>query len=384
MFGRTSLRIGRLFGIEIGLDFSWFLIAFILVIHLRTPVIDTFGPGGATLFAVILAFLFFGSILAHELGHALTARAFGVETQKIILHLFGGVALLNSEPRRPRDEFWITAAGPAVSFLLCILFGTVAVGLGLMATASPSQAIQAFLMICTYVAFMNGILAVFNCLPGFPMDGGRIVRAAVWAATGSYVKATRLASWGGVGVGVLLMLWGIAGMLTRSAGIAIPVVNMGGLLMVFLGPFLIYLARVSRRQAEVVAAFEGLTVGDLMRPVRAVIPADMLLSDVVEYYFRQFQADQFPVVDGHRLVGALTRESVNQVERRQWDWMRAGELAQPFVNGEVLQVDMEAFPALQMLVQQNRACQAVFEGRRLRGYLFTGDLVQRLQGGQAR
>jgi Zn-dependent protease len=318
--------------------------------------------------SVLLVILLYGSILAHEFGHALTARAFGIGTKKIVLHLFGGVALIESEPERPRDEFWITAAGPAVSLALAALFGAgwaAALGLG-----APSLFAEGFM----YLTLMNAILAIFNCLPGFPMDGGRVLRAALWAMTGDYLFATRLAAWGGVAVGLGL----------STLGVFLFINGGSGLLMILLGLFLVYLARLSARQAEVTAAFQGRTVRDFLRPVRAVIPRDMLLSDVAHLYFGRFDGGHFPVVEGDRLLGRLTEAELRRYEPRQWDWVTAREAMAPYEPSSVLRPTMPALKALQQLASEQSPCAAVFEGRRLLGFVYFKDLAQLWPGATMR
>lgn len=368
MFGRLSVKIGRYFGIDVSLDVTWFFIALLFVMNF-TGAFDASAPVGARVtMSILLVILLYGSILAHEFGHALTARAFGIGTRKIVLHLFGGVALIESEPERPRDEFWITAAGPGVSLALAAVFG--AGWAAALAAGAPSLFVEGFM----YLTLMNGVLAVFNCLPGFPMDGGRVLRAATWALTGDYLFATRLAAWGGVAVGLGL----------STLGVFLFFMSGGGLMMVLLGLFLVYLARLSARQAEVTAAFRGRTVRDFLRPVRAVIPRDMLLSDVAHLYFGRFDGGHFPVVEGDRLLGRLTEAELRRYEPRQWDWVTAREAMAPYEPAKVLRPGTPALKALQQLASEQSSCGAVFEGRRLLGFVYFKDLAQLWPGATTR
>lgn len=367
MIGRFSIKLGRLFGIEVALDVTWFLIAMILVFNL-SQVLGAAGDyttAARIVWSAILVVMLFASVLAHEFGHALTARAFGIGTRRIVLHLFGGVALIESEPDRPRDEFWITAAGPAVSFLLAFAFA------GLWLAATTTGAATMVLEVLGYLAIMNGFLAVFNCLPGFPMDGGRVVRSAIWAATGDFLLSTRIAAWGGVVVGLSLSMLGFL-MLMNGAG---------GLLMILLGIFLVYLARSSARQAEFAAVFRGRTVRDFMRPVVAVVPADATLGEVAEAYFRRFDGAHFPVVDGDQLLGRITDEDLRRFEPRQWDWVAAREAMRPYDPASLLSPGMPALKALQHIAGTGARCEAVFEGRRLLGFVFATDLMRQLPAG---
>jgi Zn-dependent protease len=365
MPGRSALRIGRLFGIDLALDFNWFIVFFILVASLSRH-FQSYLPtqGGAVGLAVTLTLSLFASVLAHEYGHALTARRFGIRTNKIVLHLFGGVAYLESEARRPRDEFLIAVAGPAVSIALGIVLG----GVWYVTKEAPVAG-----MLFGYLAGMNLVLGIFNCVPGFPLDGGRVVRSAIWGLTGDYLKATRIAVWGGVAVGAVFVALGALELflaLLGSGSLA------GGVLRGLLGVFVIHLARLSLRQAEFIAAFRGLTVADLMQPIRAVVPAETLLSDVHARYFQVLRLDSVPVVDGPRLLGSIGRQDLEAVPPRQWDWMRAREIVRPYDRDSVLAPGVEALNALEKLANANRYSMPVFEGRRLLGTITQADLAR--------
>jgi len=391
MLSGSSIKIGRLFGIDIAINLNWFIIFFILVISYSQHFADeSFGltQMGRISAAVLLTLALFGSVLAHEYGHALTARAFGIGTKKIILHLFGGVAFLEREPRKPMHEFWIAIAGPAVSvvlgvgFLILFIFadGTV---LQLAQSGDSQAAAEAmatntnpFATLLLYSGMINLFLGIFNMVPGFPLDGGRVVRAAIWGFTGNYLKATRFAAMGGVAIGSLLVGWGIVSMLTAFSAAAI--------LRILLGFFVIHLARVSTRQAEFLDAFEGLKVRDLMHPVRYAVPAETPLSDVVSQYFSRAAVDQYPVVRGNSLLGSISSDHVNTVPQRQWDWTQAGELARPYQPNAVVDVRADAIRALEILGSQNLRTLPVFDGRRLIGYVHNDDFVRIIRQSRSR
>lgn len=200
--GVKGVRVGRIAGIRITLDWTWFIIAALFFFNFTGWFAEA-GVGTALALGGGLgcALGFFGSILAHELGHALTARRFGIHTESIALHVFGGVARLLGEPRTPRQEFLVAAAGPAVSLGLAGLFG-------LLATALPDSSPHGLLVmdaIFGYLALANLVLGVFNLLPGFPLDGGRVLRAIMWARHGSWRSGTHIAARVGEGLGAGLM-----------------------------------------------------------------------------------------------------------------------------------------------------------------------------------
>ncbi len=371
MIGRNFVKFGKIFGIETGLSLNWFLMFIIFVVSLTPYTAQILGLSQAAAVGctVLTVLLVYASILAHEFGHALTARAFGIETQRITLHLFGGVAMLNGEPERPRDEFWITVAGPAVSFVLAGVFGLAWVAGHSAGLAGPLTYITG------YVAAMNLFLAVFNCLPGFPMDGGRIVRSTLWAITDNYLLATRIASWGGMGVGGLLLAWAVFELTSGDVT--------AGIIRVLFGFFLISLARQSYQQAKIIAPFRGKKVRDFMRPIRAVVPPGALLSDVVEDYLRPMQMDQLPVIDGERLLGCVSARDIETHEPRQWPWMRASEVMKPYGAQNVIDPDEDAIKALHRFGRHGQHSFAVFKGRQLLGHIVDRDFARHMQVSKA-
>lgn len=211
--GTRGLRLGRIAGIPVTLDWTWFPIAFLLVLGISSSLAAELGTAGAIVTAVLLATGFFASILAHEFGHALVARRFGIRTESIALHVFGGVARLTSEPRRPIHELWIAAAGPAVSLGLAGAFF-------LVAAAIPVETTRPFIvayLAASQLAWANLLLGVFNLVPGFPLDGGRILRAILWHRRRSWSEGTRIAARAGAVIGAIMIGLGLAlGFLTND------------------------------------------------------------------------------------------------------------------------------------------------------------------------
>lgn len=369
MVPSNSIKIGKLFGIEVGVNITWFLIFFVLVFSMAGSIEELSGLSTvmSTAWAVVATLLLFASVIAHEYGHALTARTFGIGTHKIILHVFGGIAFLESEPRKPLHEFFIALAGPAVSIALALVFGLMWWALDFQFYSNVAG------MVIGNLAILNLFLGVFNCVPGFPLDGGRVVRAIVWGATGQYLFATRVAAWGGVIVGGLISFSGLLSLV----GVFGPAYA-GGILRFFLGLFVIHLALLSMRQAVVVAAFQGRTVRDLMQPVRIVVPARMALSDVNERFFAQLNVDHLPVVDGDRLLGYISREDIQAAEPRQLPWIRAHEAVHPYQPSELLAPGAAAITALERLSRTRRLSLPVFQGRRLLGHVTHHDIARHL------
>ncbi len=372
MIGRNFVKFGRIFGIETGLSLNWFIM-FAIAVYVSTPQTAqalAVSDAAAGLITIVAILLVYASILAHEFGHALTARAFGIETRRITLHLFGGVAMLDGEPARPREEFWITVAGPGVSFVLGGMFGLAWVAGHGAGIAGP------FTFVTGCVAVMNVFIAVFNCLPGFPMDGGRIVRSAIWAATDDYLLATRIASWGGFGVAALLLLWAVAAIAGGDFT--------AGAIRVLFAVFLVSLARQSYRQAVVMAPFRDKKVRDFMRPIRAVVSSGTLVSDVVADYLRPMQIDQLPVIDGDKLLGCVSVRDIESHEPRQWAWIRAAEVMKPYAPHNIIDPDEDAVKALHRFGRNGQHSFAVFKGRQLLGHIVDRDFARHMQAANAR
>jgi Zn-dependent protease/CBS domain-containing protein len=309
MFG-TSWRLGRIAGIEVRIDSSWAVIALLITysMYLRLSVLyPELSGGGAVGLAVLSAVLFFGSVLVHELAHALVAQARGIRVQDITLFLFGGATRARVESRGPGDEFLIAVVGPLTSGLLAGLFGIVA-GLG---DDVLSRALTGTL---GYLAWTNLLLAGFNLVPGFPLDGGRLLRAGLWKATGSLARATRVASVSGQGVGWLLVAAGVAWLVAGDLA--------GGIWFAFIGWFLVQAARSSFQELQLQQLLRGVEAEDVMAADLRRIPPELSLQEAVDDYFMRYDHSGFPVEEGGRTVGLLTLRGVRRVPREQWPTRR--------------------------------------------------------------
>src|SRR5215210_8687089 len=310
-----SFQLARVLGIRVGVNVSWFIVLFLFIYLFQGSFRDTLGASDTTAFAVavVAAVLFFGSILLHELGHALAARREGIEVTGIDLFLFGGVMKMSRDTDSPGAEFRVAAAGPLVTLAIVI------VGAGLtMLIAGPDRLFDAgrlsgnqredipVVLMSVLVGF-NVLLLVFNLIPAFPLDGGRIARAAAWRLTGDRGKATRFSARLGQGFAVLLIGYGIS--------VALSGDTFGGVWYALIG----WLLGSSARSAIVQSAFtdqlEGITVADLMDAEPVTIPADLPAARAYEDFFLRYQGwEWFAVVepDG-RYVGLAHREPLRQV-----------------------------------------------------------------------
>jgi Zn-dependent protease len=258
VFGGSAWRLGRVAGIDIAIDYSWLLIFLLITLSLGARFAQT-QPGwaGAERWgaAVLASLLFFGSIVLHELGHSLVALRLGVRVRSITLFIFGGLASLESEPKRPRDEVMIAIAGPLVSVALGLAF--LGAAQALAETPGPGRVVP---VAFSWLGTINLVLAGFNAVPGFPLDGGRVLRGILWALTGSFERATRMAAASGTLFAYALMILGVAAALAGGQLV-------GGLWLVFIGWFLMSAARATVGQVVVERILERVRAGEAMEPV---------------------------------------------------------------------------------------------------------------------
>lgn len=321
---RSGLRLFSLFGIEVRLDVSVLLIFGLIVYSLGAGLLPGWHPQWSAaltwMTALVAGVVFFASLLAHELSHSLVARRFGIRVPRITLFLFGGMAEMDSEAKTPGAEFAIAIAGPLMSLFLGVLFTTLATTAldgdtldrlladpaGAMAGLGPAATA------CLWLGSVNVMLAVFNMLPGFPLDGGRVFRAVVWRLTGDYLLATRLASTAGRLFGWGLMALGFWNLLALGSP--------GGLWLILIGWFLSYLAAASYTQQLTLTTLRALKVRDIMRTQFEHVPAGVSIETFVEDYLLRSNQSLWPVLDEGRLVGLISTKDVTRIpvaERRE-------------------------------------------------------------------
>jgi Zn-dependent protease len=311
--GGSSLQLFRVFGIRVGVHFSWFLILFLWIVWLKSSFSATLTePSQGFVAAVLAAFLFFGSILLHELGHAFAARREGIDVLGVDLFFFGGYMRASRDSDTPGEEFRVAAAGPAVNLLIalaCAAIGTAMVGwdqLEHLAVLDGFGSLAEVLVATTLAT--NLILLVFNLIPAFPLDGGRLARAVAWRLTGNRHGATRFAATLGQAFAALLMGYGIYRALARSD-------PGGGLWYLALGWMLGGSARAAVLQSAVSTRLEGVTAADIMDAEPVAIPAGLPVTQAYEDFFLRYHGwSWFPVVeDDGRFAGIAHRAAIEQV-----------------------------------------------------------------------
>ncbi|SCE87256.1 Zn-dependent protease (includes SpoIVFB) [Micromonospora viridifaciens] len=301
---RASFRLGRIAGVPIGVNWSVLVIFVLIAWALAASLFPRSYPGHST-FAYVVAGLaaavvFFLGLLAHEVAHAVIAKRNGIEVEDITLWLFGGVSKLKGEARDPGAELRIAGIGPLVSLVIGIFFGVIA---ALIALGGGRGLLVGAL---SWLAGINVLLAIFNVLPAAPLDGGRLLRAAVWKATGDRTKASVVAARAGWGLGIVLIIIGIWRFFT-GAGV-------GGLWLALIGWFLIGAAGMEERQARMGSALRGVRVADVMTPQPQTASGDMTVADFVDHYLFAYRHTALPLTeDGGRPVGLVTLDRVRGI-----------------------------------------------------------------------
>jgi Zn-dependent protease/predicted transcriptional regulator len=326
MFG-SSWRVGRIAGVEVRVDSSWVVVALLVTYSMYLRVLYLYGSVstvGAVGLAVLSAVLLFGSVLVHELAHAVVSQARGIRVLDITLFLFGGATRARVESRGPGDEFLIAVVGPLTSGILAGLFGIVA-GLGGGVLSGPLAGTLG------YLGWVNLLLAAFNLVPGFPLDGGRLLRSAIWKATGSLGRATQIASGAGQAVGWLLVAGGVAWLLAGNLA--------GGIWFAFIGWFLVQAARASYQELQLRHLLGGVEAEDVMAGNLLRIPPDLSLQDAVDDYFMRYDHGAFPVDQQGRTIGLLTLRGVRRVPREQWSARRVRDHMVPLGDQVVVTPD---------------------------------------------
>jgi Zn-dependent protease len=378
VFGGGSIQLVRVFGIRIGVDYSWFLVLFLIIWNLSDYYKDAAPGSNAFVLAVLSALLFFLSILLHELGHAWVAIRNGIPILGIDLWMFGGVAKLGRESTSPGVEFRIAVAGPLVTLAiagLCFALGSAISSSSdvLQSSQFESDVTGSTTAVLGYLASINVLLLGFNLIPAFPLDGGRIARAIAWKVTGDRNRATRFAATlgrlGGYGMVALgAYLW-----LAQDRAVT-------GIWLAFIGFFLASAARSAEESAVFSGRIENIRVADVMDAEPVAIPEDAPVSEAERSFFMRYGWPWFPVVDASgRLVGIVSREAVQSVPGAERDLRTVASVMARDDGSSGLRVRLEE-PLESLLTQEGLsrlgAIMAVDGEGRLRG-IVTVDAVRR-------
>ncbi len=356
---KGSLSIGRVLGVPLRLHYTWFIIFGLVVISLIA-----FFPGYSLWQRISLgilgSILFFASIIAHELAHSIVAIRNNIPVKSITLFVFGGVAQITREATRPVTELLIAVVGPLCSLMVAGIFYSFSLLL-----AGAGLAVELFQLLAVF----NLVLALFNLIPGLPLDGGRVFRAIVWRGTGSYIKATRVASLVGRAVAYLLIVGGIAGaFITRDW--------LSGLWLVLIGWFLENAARASYQQALLRDALAGFSARDVMGSECPVVSGQLSLGELVRDHILSRGHSYIAVVDRGKLEGIVTLRNVKAVARSRWDVTLVAEIMTPVDRLKIAHPGQDVLSLLQQMDEVGIDQMPVVESGRVIGMVARDSLIR--------
>jgi Zn-dependent protease/CBS domain-containing protein len=373
-------RIGRALGIPIHVHASWFAVFFFVTWSLATGYLPETLPGlsaprywGMGGFAALLLFL---SVLLHELGHSYVALRYQIPISRITLFIFGGMAHMGKEPPSPWAEFLIAIAGPLVSLIL----GAGCLG-GAMVVESlfAGSGIQGLVVLGSLLGMINVQLGLFNLIPGFPLDGGRVLRAGLWAWNKDFHRATSQAALVGIGFGVALGLIGAGLMVGAWSGALGDSLATNGGWLIFLGAFIFSAALKSRRQAALQTSLASMTVRQVMVHRVVTLLPDISVQDAVDQYFVTHGFGGFPVCEEGQVLGVVTVRDVQALPTALWPWRRVREIMRPASPAFCIPADWSVMQAMERMVQSGWDRLLVMENEEIVGLVTRSSVVHFLQ-----
>jgi len=364
MFGKR-IRLFNLLGFEVNIDLSWIIIAVLITWSLAQFLFPSWYPGldreTYWLMGVIGALGLFVSIVAHEFCHSVVARKFGMHMKGITLFIFGGVAEMGDEPPTAKAEFFMAIVGPLSS----IAIGAICYGIYRAGESSGWN--PPINSVIYYLAYINGLLAAFNLLPAFPLDGGRVLRSILWGAKGNLRWATRISSTIGSAFGIGLIIYGVFQFIYGNI--------IGGVWMFLIGMFLKSAAQMSYQQLLVRKALEGEAVRRFMNAHPVTVQDSITVAQLVDDYIYKYHYKMFPVLSGDRLVGCITTREVKEIPRENWTHETIREAASACSPENTISPDTDAIKALGRMNQGGVSRLLVVDGGRLVGIVTLKDLL---------
>jgi Zn-dependent protease len=349
----SGFNLGKIFGIQFRLHYTWFFIFFLITFSLSWQVFPVFYPGWSQLLywtiGIATSLLFFASVLAHELAHSLVGRANGIPIKSITLFIFGGMAQMTKEATKAGAEFKMAAAGPACSLAIGGVFALV--------WFLTRDVVEPLSAMAFYLAQINVILAVFNLIPGFPLDGGRVFRSLMWRFSGNYQRSTRIATRVGQGVAYSFMVGGILMMLLLHEWL-------GGIWIIFIGWFLQNAASSSYRQTKWREVLHGLTASQVMTSDYMEVPPNITIAELVTGYVLPRGYSLFMVTSGGRVKGILSLQNIKSVPQSSWDTTQVEKIMLPFDQLKVASPEQDALSIVEQMDENDiNQVPVVSEGR---------------------
>lgn len=363
---RSSIKLFKVFGIEIRLDYSWFIIfalfAYYFGFEYFPRVLSGLNEGLLALITIITVILFFTSVLIHEMSHSLVARRRGTPVKRITLFIFGGMAEIEKEPETPYSEFVMAIAGPTASFVMGIIFGVIWIfTVNIAPIREPVK----------YLAIINIVLGVFNMLPGYPLDGGRVLRSIVWRVTGNLERSTFIASTVGRVIGFMIIAVGVFFILTGNF--------LNGVWLAFIGWFLQSSAQRGYRQLIFETSIKGIKVGDVMNENIVNVTKDITIQDLVDDYFMKYRFGRFPVIEDEktqRFIGVISLHDIKGVSKEEWAEVKIGDVVKTVSEIEKVNMSMEISDAIKKMSKNNLGHLVIMSDGRLRGIITKSDVMR--------
>jgi Zn-dependent protease len=363
---RSTISLGRILGIPIGVDYSWFLIFALLTWSLATSYFPAEFTGWPVaqywIVGAVTVIFMFGSVLLHELGHSVVALRYKIPVRSITLFIFGGVAQIGAEPPSAISEFWIAIAGPVTSFALALIFCLLQSIVGSLAP---------LLAIAKYLAYINGALGLFNLIPGFPLDGGRVFRAILWGTTHSLRRATFIAANVGRLIAYLFILLGVWQIFTGNFG--------NGLWIAFIGWFLETAASSQIRQQTIHDLLAGHHVADSMRRDYTSILPDTTLAQLINQHILGNGKRSLVVKQGDQVAGLLTLHSIKTIPSSDWSTITASQVMIPLAKMKWIRPEAELVDALGEMDRDGVNQLPVMAGDQILGVLGRDDVINFLR-----
>ena len=367
----SKIRIGRIFGIEIGLHYSWFIIAFLIATSLADHFHHTNPEWGSALIwglALLTALLFFGALLVHELSHAIVAKRNQLPVHSITLFALGGVAQITKEAENARTEFWMGLIGPITSSLIGLLFLALSVALGWKPMGPTNTPLLAMFV---WLGYINLILALFNLIPGFPLDGGRVLRAVIWWITGNRQKSTRIAARIGQIVALVFISIGILRFFSGN--------GFGGLWIAFIGWFLLQAAGSTYAEVEIAAKLRGSRVADVMSVECGMVEPSLSVDNFVHNFLLRTGRRCFVVAKGDQVVGLITPHEVKNVDKEKWPSTSVEEAMVPLQKLKTISPEAPLRNALESMAQNDINQLPVISDGHFKGIISRDQIVRFLQ-----
>ena len=364
-----SFRIGRIAGIDIRIHASWFIILGLLTWSI-SEVFHDINEDWATevvwLLAAIATILFFTSVLLHELSHSLVAKRLGLPVEHITLFIFGGVSALGGEPTSARQEFLVAIAGPMTSFLIAVVSGLVMLVAWQLSDDQAPVTVVAF-----YLGLVNVMVGIFNLLPGFPLDGGRVLRATLWARSGNMLKATRWASNAGTFISFGLIALGVLSVLVGNI--------IGGVWFVVIGWFLRNASESSYQQLLFRRTLEGTKVSQILNQAFQAAPPDISLSEMVRSYMIAQSQRCVPIVVADELLGLVSMGDLRRVAEEEWGTTSVFKAMTPLEKLHTVAPQDDLTTALEMMATHDVHQLPVLDGRTFLGFVTRADVLRLIQ-----